>query len=267
MILKDKIIVMTGATSGLGTVAAQYALAQGAKLIVLYRNANLLQPLQGKGELIAIQADLSSKKSIKDACITIKNSYDHVDILINNAGLWVFGDRRVTHEGHEMTFMVNVLAPWILIHELAPLLDRSKDPRIINTASALHQGIIQFSDIEFSKNFTGFKAYRQSKLALILLTRHLAKEKSNWTLVSQHPGVVSTSLGREGGWFSNIFFKIFGISPEKGAQTLIFLMESDKQLLKSGSYYTNSKEANTTTPMSRDMNIAEQLALVLERYS
>jgi NAD(P)-dependent dehydrogenase (short-subunit alcohol dehydrogenase family) len=264
MNLKNKTIVMTGATSGLGLVAAKHALIQGAKLIVLYRNPELLKALEGIGDLVPIQADLSSTVSIKNACEQIKSSYPHIDILANNAGMWVFGDRKVTTEGKEMTFMVNVLAPWILIKSLGPLLDKSTDPRIINTASALHQGTINFEDMEYNKSFSGFKAYRQSKLALILMTRYLAVQHPKWAIVSQHPGLVSTSLGREGGFFSNFFFKMFGISPEKGAATLIHLMECDRGTIKSGEYYVKSRLAKTTTADSKDMVLAERVVRYLE---
>jgi NAD(P)-dependent dehydrogenase (short-subunit alcohol dehydrogenase family) len=266
MSLKNKIVVMTGATSGLGIIAAQHALKEGAQLIVLYRNEELLKPLTNNGNLIPIKVDLSSKKSILAACQQIRASYTSIDMLINNAGLWVFGDKKTTEEGHELTFMVNVIAPWLLIHELKPLLNKSPDPKVINTASALHQGNINFEDIEFNEKFSGFKAYRQSKLSLILLTRYLAIQNPEWTIVSQHPGLVSTGLGREGGWLSNAFFRLFGKSPEKGAATLIMLMEENKLNIKSGEYYANSKLAKTSTPQSNNIDIATRLARHLENF-
>ena len=257
---------MTGATSGLGVPAALHILKNGAKLIVLYRDEKNLAALQGKGDLIGIQADLSSVESVLAACARIKEKVNKIDILINNAGLWVFGPRQETNEGKEMTFMVNLLAPYMLIKELTPLLDASGQPRIINTASALHQGTIDFNDIELKHSFSGFNAYRQSKLGLVLLTRQLAIIHPAWKIVSLHPGVINTNRGRSN-WLGNLFFKFFGRSPEKGAETLITLVEKPFTALTSGAYYADSKEKSTLTKESKDMAAAARLVQVLEGYA
>ena len=265
MDLRDKVIIMTGATSGLGVPAAKYALQNGAKLWILYRDVDSLKKLEGIGNLQTIQADLSSKKSIVNACNFIKKTESKIDILINNAGLWIFSDRTETNEGIEMTFMVNLLAPYILIKELTPLLNKSSEPRVINTASALHQGNIQFSDVQLTQGFSGFNAYRQSKLGIILLSRQLAIIHPDWKVVSQHPGVINTNLGR-GNLIGNMFFRIFGKSPEKGAETLISLMKIPFSQLKSGAYYADSKEKNTSTSESKNIKSAERLVRVLDSY-
>jgi len=260
--LNDKIIVMTGATSGLGKAAAKRFVENGATLIVLYRNKDKLIDLQkeldDKSVIVGILCDLASSASIKNACEEIKKSYDRLDILINNAGIWSF-DFQESADGIEKTFHVNVLSPYILIKELHDLLLKSSSPKVITTASGLYQGSLNFEDIEYREKFSGYKAYRQSKLAVILLTRLLAKKETEIVYVTQHPGLVSTGLARGGNWFAKLFFKFFGKSPEKGAKTLIHLVESPSENLKSGEFYANQKVTKTSTNESNDLEIAEKL--------
>lgn len=267
--LNDKVIVMTGATSGLGKAAAKEFLKKGATLIVLYRNndklISLQEELEGNGKLVGISCDLNSSESIKKACDEINEGYKKLDILINNAGLWSF-DFEESNDGIEKTFQVNVLSPYILIKELKDLLLKSSSPKVITTASALYQGPIDFEDIEYRENFSGYKSYRQSKLAVILLTRLLAKRESEILYVTQHPGLVSTGLVRGGNWFAKLFFKLFGKSPEKGAETLIHLVESPSDNLKSGEFYANQKVKKTSTKESNDLELAEKLENEVRYY-
>jgi retinol dehydrogenase 12 len=155
---------------------------------------------------------------------------------------------------------VNLLVPFILAESFLPMLKKADAPKVINTASALHQGKINFADLQFAQKFSGFKAYRQSKLGIILLTRYWAQQfKNEITVVSQHPGLVATDLGRQAGWFSRGFFKLFGVSPEKGAQTLIHLLKEDPSKLISGEYYAKSKATKTTTSETYNLKTAAKL--------
>lgn len=260
--LSNKVIVMTGATSGLGKAAAKQFLENGATLIALYRNKDKFNTLKnevnGDGELKGITCDLGSSKSLQNACDEIKKSFDSIDVLINNAGLWSF-DFQESVDQVEKTFQVNVLSPYILIKELTHLLQNSASPKVITTASALHQGSINFEDIEYRDSFSGFKTYRQSKLAVILLTRLFAHRASKILYVTQHPGLVNTGLVRGGNWFAKLFFKLFGKSPEAGAKTLIYLVSSPSKDLDSGEYYANRKVQKTKTNESNDLELARKL--------
>lgn len=267
--LKNKIIVMTGATSGLGSAAAKKFVEEGATLIVFYRNKEKLialkEELGENGELIGLLCDLSSSASLKKSCDEVKNRYNNIDIIINNAGVWSF-DFKESEDGIEKTFQINVLSPYIIIHELKDLLLKSDSPKVITTASALYQGGINFQDIEYRSNYSGYKAYRQSKLAVILLMRFFAKKEPEILYVSQHPGLVNTGLVRGGNWFAKLFFKLFGKSPEKGAETLVYLVETPTKQLKSGAFYANSHVKKTTTKESNDLELAEKLEKEIKSF-
>lgn len=266
--MSTKTIVFIGGTAGIGRAAVRHLVKTNCKLILLYRShEKLKQTLSGEEKnVISIPCDLLSLESIHAAVKAIRDQTDRIDVLVNNAGMWEFGSRKESQNGIESTFQVNVLAPYIFTNSLHDLLEKSDEARVINTASALHTGDINFDDIEMKKNFSGFKAYRQSKLCVVLLTRLWAKNNNKIKYFSLHPGVVSTELGRSAGWLANTFFKWFGISPEKGAETLIYLVESDYQTLKSGEYYTKKKIAKTLTKNSYDLTRAEKLVEAIEKY-
>jgi NAD(P)-dependent dehydrogenase (short-subunit alcohol dehydrogenase family) len=256
-----KTIVFIGGTSGIGRAAVQHFLKTEHKIILLYRSQEKLkETLKGSNKVvIEIPCDLYSFESMKKAIAEIRKHTNHVDILVNNAGMWEFGDRKETQEGIETTFQVNVLATAFFHKNLQDLLLKSSEPRVITTASLLHTGKINFEDLEYKRKFSGFQAYRQSKLAVILLTRYWSQQEPEIRYFSFHPGVVNTELGRSANWMMRLFFRWFGISPEKGAETLVYLTETPIDALKSGEYYTKKKVAKTATKESYDLAIAKRL--------
>lgn len=262
-----KTIVFIGGTSGIGRAAVQHFLETNHKLILLYRShEKLKETLKGFNKaVIEIPCDLYSFESMKNAIAEIRRHTDQVDILVNNAGMWEFGDRQETEDGIETTFQVNVLAPAFFYQNLRDLLLKSNEPKVITTASALHIGTINFQDLEYKKKFSGFQAYRQSKLAVVLLTRYWAQQNPEIQFFSFHPGVVNTELGRSAGWLVRIFFRWFGISPKKGSETLVFLAESPNSSLQSGEYYAKKKVKKTATKESYDLAMAERLAKEVEK--
>ncbi|MFN4079555.1 MAG: SDR family NAD(P)-dependent oxidoreductase [Saprospiraceae bacterium] len=273
--MQHKTIVMTGATSGLGRVAALKLAEAGARVWVMCRN-----PLKGEellkdfayaenesaGSIKLVSCDLTDLKTVVSACAHIMADSPQIDALLNNAGVWIF-KRRETADGIETTFQVNVLAPLLIARLLMPALRAAAGARVVNTASAMHKGPIYWDDVELRAGYTGFKAYQQSKLALILLTRlyaarHAAEGIAHYSV---HPGLVSTDIGREGGWLARAFFSVFGISPEEGADTLLYLTNTDPALLENGSYYIKRRPVGSATPLSRDLDAAARLeALCLE---
>jgi len=187
-------------------------------------------------------------------------------VLIHNAGLWNFS-RELSRDDIEEIFAVNFLAPLLMTSELLETMDQTIGGRIIFTSSGLHQGEVNFKDIEFKNSFSGFKAYRQSKLCIMLLTRFLAQKLSNTNLTVNcfHPGVVATDLARSGGMLSKSFFKYFGTSLEKGADTLVYLAESDEVSDISGEYFYKRKVAKSTRE-SYNMETAKRLMEVAYQY-
>ena len=261
-------VFITGATSGIGLVAACELASGGDYVIATARNAERGNELlthykikypKGKGTIKIVICDLSSFESIVSACAKVKVENTCIDTLINNAGVWNFS-YRASQNNIEETLQVNVLAPLLLNYLLLDLLLKSKQAKSIFTASALHQGEVDFSRLENKEHFSGFNAYRQSKLEVILLCRILAIKfaSSNIGVYCQHPGLVNTNLGRHASWFANLFFRVFGLPPEKGASTLIYLAQENKAKLVSGEYYSK-KKVKKITKQSNDLSVAQRL--------
>jgi len=263
-----KTILMTGATSGLGREAAIHLAGYGHKIWFVSRTKSGAESLKGsfrqrfpesQGSLVPIIGDLSDVKSVVKACQTFMESGDTLDTLVHNAGIWNFSFRD-SADGVEETWQVNVLAPVLITQMVFAALKKSTSPQILITASGLHQGVINFDDPEFRGNYSGYKAYRQSKLADMLLTRLWAEQwkDSGIGVYCQHPGLVSTKLSRDAGWFGKAFFKFFGRTPEKGAETLIYLVQSLNDELQLGAFYKDCR-VKRTTDYSCNLAIAKKL--------
>lgn len=263
---------MTGATSGFGKVIAKYIIDNGGQLYILARDhskseelVNSIEPMS-RNNLHVISGNLSSFESIVEACKELKGRINQLDIIINNAGLWLF-KHKATRDNIEETFQVNLLAPLVIINELYDMLAKDGSAKIINTASGLHQGKINFQDIEFQNKFSGFKAYRQSKLGVILIGKYFAKrfEKDKVSIYSIHPGMIKTNLAQHAGWFSRQIFLLMASSLEKGAQTHIHLLKTPPDKLISGGYYANARLTSSSSE-SNNAKTAEKLIEVCKEY-
>lgn len=261
-----KTVLITGATNGFGRYIAAYLAQQDYKIIVFGRSIEKLTELQvflkeenAQVEFQPVLCDLSSFASIASACEEVKAQHFHIDILVLNAGIWNFKER-ITLDGIEETFQVNLLAPILIFQELFERLPKSADAKVIFTSSALHFGKIDIGAIEKPSQYSGFHAYRQSKLGILLLTRLLAMlpEYKPMSFYAVHPGVISTGLARDGNFMAQWFFRTFGQSEFKGALTHNFLIDEPAEKLQSGAYYTR-KQIKKTTKYTYDLVVAEQL--------
>ncbi len=273
MVKNNKTAVITGATSGIGGVIADHLVKSGYSLIVLGRSEEKLSLTEDRLRTLGtdikvntVLCDLSSLASVRAACESIKGLTNSIDLLILNAGIWNFRFMESIDKIEE-TLQVNLLAPILMFNQLKGLIPRNEESKVIFTSSGLHQGTIRFEDIEFKNKYSGFRAYRQSKLGLVLLTRWLAKQPEHLgiSFYCVHPGLVNTDLGRSAGWISRTVFKLFGKSKEKGAQTHVHLIDQEAKLLKSGEYYVNNK-VTKTTPYSYQMGEAKKLWDIVEEY-
>jgi len=271
--LKNKIVLITGATSGIGKETALGLAKLGATIVFTTRDN--LKGEKTKKELIVatnnknihmLKCDLASFESIRNCCKEFKSKYDKLHVLINNAGVWDF-KRRESKDGIENIFATNYLAPFLMTNLLLDILKKSSPSRIINVTSGMHYGTINFDDIEFKQKFSGAKAYRQSKLGLILFTRLLAKkiERIGVTANCVHPGMNKTDLGRDAGGFSQMIFKLMGKDPEIGAETSIFLASSPDVENITGEYFAK-KKIKKSSKESYDMDLAKKLWDVSEKY-
>lgn len=272
MIREQKNAVMTGATSGFGQVVAEHLVRTNHKLVFFARTESkakeLVQKLNAKtsASVDYILCDLSSLDAISKACEEVHKRCDRIDLLILNAGLWN-SKLQDSKDGIEETFQVNLLAPVLMFQKLKDLIPANEQSKVLLTASALHQGSIQYDDLEYRKKFSGFKAYRQSKLGVILITRLWAKsaEFSGISFYSIHPGVVRTQIGARAGWFSRMIFKLIGSSLEKGARTHIHLIDQPASVLESGEYYAKSKRS-AAAKETYDLQEASVLLKALNDY-
>ncbi len=271
--MKDKIVLITGATSGIGKETAKGLAMLGATIIFTSRDT--LKGEKIKKELITttnnknirvLKCDLASFESIRNCCKEFKSKYDNLHVLINNAGVWDF-KRRESKEGIENIFATNYLAPFLMTNLLLDILKKSGPSRIINVTSGMHYGTINFDDIEFKQKFSGAKAYRQSKLGLILYTKLLAKKLNGTgvTVNTAHPGMNKTELGRDASGFSRMIFKMMGKDPKIGAETSIYLASSSDVKNISGEYFAK-KKIKKSSKESYDMILAKKLWDLSKEY-
>jgi NAD(P)-dependent dehydrogenase (short-subunit alcohol dehydrogenase family) len=268
--MKGKTIVATGATSGIGEVAVLALAGLGARIVFIARDETRAQATMRKLEAKAPGlghrahlADLSSMAETHKVGEAIAASEPRIDVLINNAGA-LFSHRRVTPEGLELTFALNHMAYFVLTEALRDRLMASAPARIISTSSTAHQGAsLDFSDLQCANGYSGFKAYGRSKLANILFTRELAGRLAGTGVTANclHPGVVATRFGESSGGFAGLlipFLRPFFISPEKGADTIIYLASSPEVADTSGGYFVKRKLTDPSAA-ARDDAAAKRL--------
>jgi len=271
--MKGKIVLITGATSGIGKETAQGLAMLGATVVIITRDEQRGE--QTRQELIqttkntnidVLFCDLASFASIRDCCREFLKKYHALHVLINNAGI-VDYHRRESKDGIENTFAVNYLAPFLMTDLLLEVLKKSAPARIINLTSGLHSGTIHFNDLEFKHGFSGMKVYGHSKLAIILFTRLLAEKLKGTgvTVNCVNPGMSATNLGRDAGWFSAKFFKLLAKEPSIGAQTPIYLASAPDIETTTGEYF-EKKSVKKTKTETYDMDAAKKLWDISKTY-
>ena len=277
--LKNKTVVISGATNGIGKAAAIELSKERSKLIFTYRNGSLandllaeIKDLSPDTQVHSVYCDFSNQDSIKKCAEEINEMCENIDVLINNAGV-VNTSYHETSDGIENTFAVNHLGYFLFTNLLLFKLKGESETRIINVSSAAHSFVkeIQWQDINFKNNFKqGLRCYGQSKLANLLFTRYLAIKLSteNITVNAIHPGGVNTSLGSQNKvWYSKplrLILRPFFRSPLKGAESIIYLATKqddgvtgeyfvDSEIHKSSSYSKNLEEADKLWSLSEEM--------------
>ncbi|MCI0598053.1 MAG: SDR family oxidoreductase [Beijerinckiaceae bacterium] len=247
--MKGKTVVITGATSGIGAVAAERLAAMGARIVLIARSKSrgeiALARLRAIAPGLAHKvhcADLTQIAGMKRAAAEIAGEEPRIDVLINNAGA-IFAGRRLTADGLESTFALNHMAYFIITDALRERLLASAPSRVVNTASDAHRGAsLDFGDLVSEQRYSAMKAYGRSKLCNILFTRELARRLQGTGVTANcfHPGFAATRIGDESGGLISGFAwiaKFFAISPEKGAKTLIHLASSPRVEDVSGAYF------------------------------
>jgi NAD(P)-dependent dehydrogenase (short-subunit alcohol dehydrogenase family) len=269
--VRDKRVLITGATRGIGLAAAQALARRGAKLAIVARDdargAEAVASIEGEGgsTVDLLHADLLSQASIRALSDEILERYPRIDVLINNAGA-IFVQRELTVDGIERTWALNHLASFLLTTLLLDRLKASAPSRIITTASDAHKGkLIPFDDLNAERSWRGrgFTRYGESKLANIMFTRELARrlDGTGVTTYCFHPGVVATGFNRNNGAMMTAAMMMiapFVRSPRKAAQTLVWLADSPDVSKQSGGYYEDRAVA-VSSRQAQDPALAKRL--------
>ena len=266
--MHGKIVVVTGATSGIGEVAAETLARAGARILFVARSEpkarTLLSRLIRANPDAAhdfVLADLSALGEMKSAARALIAKAAKVDVLINNAGA-IFDRRETTVDGLERTFAVNHMAYFVVTELLRPIL--APQARIVSTASVAHAfARLDFDDLQTRAGYSAFGAYGRSKLCNILWTRELADRLSSSDVTANcfHPGGVNTGFGDNAkGWLKPLMAlgKRFMITPAQGADTLIWLAASGDVDGRTGGYWSR-RRLMTPSSAARDAAAAARL--------
>ncbi len=254
-----KTVLITGATDGIGAETAVQLAKAGWKVIVHGkfhgRCRSVLERIKeetGNTQADSIYADLASLSEIRDMSRRLHDRFDHIDVLINNAGVFE-PELQYTVDGLERTFAVNHLAHFLLTGLVLDLLQRSGQARIITVSSMAHAAKMDFDNLRAQKQYSGYEAYSMSKLANILFTFHLAEKLKQTSLTANclHPGVIQTKL-LQAGWGMG------GARVAQGAKTSVYLATSPEVERVSGAYFSNSKQVRPAA-VAYDRDVQERL--------
>lgn len=279
--MQNTVCIITGATSGIGKATAMGLAKMGANVVIIGHDMeqgenaqNEIKSKSGNPNVDLLLADLSSQAEIRKLAEDIKARYTTLEVFINNAGIAPI-KRSVTAEGIERVFAVNYLAPFLLTNLLLERLKASAPARVVNVAGDFHRKAkIQFDDLMSENDYNGIRANNQAKLALILFTYELARRLDGTGVTANclHPGAVATDgplKDPDLPAFSRSMYKVvrlFFASPEKGAETSIYLSTSPDVEKVSGKYFIK-KIPVESSPESYDKEIARRLWKISEELT
>lgn len=252
--MHGKIVMVTGATDGIGKATAHALAALGATVLVVGRNpAKISATIAEIGaagntqQLDSFQADFSSLAQVRRLAEQVRARYDRLDVLINNAGT-IFSERGETVDGFERTFAVNHLAPFLLTNLLLDLIVQSAPARIVNVSSMGHRfSGMNFDNLQAQRSYNSMNVYGQSKLANVMFTYELARRLSDKgvTVNALHPGGVATNMGHDQTGLSErviaTLLRYAGLTAANGARTSVYLAASPEVTTVTGQYFVRRK--------------------------
>jgi NAD(P)-dependent dehydrogenase (short-subunit alcohol dehydrogenase family) len=245
----NKVILITGGNAGIGKATAMGLAKTGATIIIGCRNREKgeaaveeIKQASGNPNIELLQLDLASFKSVKAAAEEFKRRHNRLDVLINNAGVFL-RNREVTEDGLEKTFQTNYLSHFLLTHLLLDELKAGAPARVINVASKHPNIKINFDDLQTTKGYSFMKAVGPTKLAMVIFAKEFAKrmEGSGVTAYSLHPGLAKSQLLDDISVLPRILFHLMSTSPEKCAETSIYLATQDGIEAENGGYFEKKK--------------------------
>ncbi|XP_054152565.1 retinol dehydrogenase 13-like [Oppia nitens] len=267
--LDGKVVVITGANTGIGKETALLLSKRGPKIYMGCRNIekaesaiNDIKTANPGADIVALKLDLASLKSVRQFASELKERESVIDILINNAGIMACPEWK-TKDGFEMQFGTNYLGPFLLNMLLLPQLKQSSGvARIVNVSSSMHAvGRIKFDNLNLVNGaYNPTRAYGQSKLAVVLATREMARRlgpKSTVNCYVLNPGAVKTELQRHSS-ATKMMDSLF-ITPELGSQTTLYCSLDESLDKESGFYYDNCKRVDKMVKEATDDLTANKL--------
>lgn len=275
--MDGKTVVITGATNGIGRAAAIALGGMGARLILVCRDrprgqavVSEIEALGAKADLVL--ADLAEFAPVRAAAAQVLRLCPRIDVLVNNAGA-IFQERSVTADGFERTFALNHLSYFLLTRLLLDRIKGSAPARIVNVASRAHwrAKAVDLDDLTGERDYSSWRRYGESKLANILFTRELSRRLAGTGVTANclHPGVVATGFGRNSKGLINLMVRMaapFLVTPEKGAETIVYLASSTEAAGVSGKYFVRCAPARTTAA-AQDDDAARRLWELSERVT
>jgi len=259
------LVLITGATRGIGQAASIQLARAGAELAVVGRDPERVEMVAGEAEAAAggarvhqHVADLSLMAGVRALAAEVLERYERIDVLANNAGA-LFSTRRETAEGLERTFALNHLAPFLLTNLLR---ERLAGGRVVTTASDAHTGgLLDLEDLQSKRSYSAMRVYGTTKLCNILFTRELARRAPELRANCFHPGVVRTGFAKEEGGIWKLLTTIgapFFRSPAHGARSLVWLALSEDASALSGQYVEDEK-VRSPSAQGQDSSLAAAL--------
>jgi retinol dehydrogenase 14 len=269
--MAGKVVLITGGTGGIGKATAIGLASLGARVGITGRDLTRaeravadIRDASGNPAIDAFAADMTSQAEVRRLAAAVLDAYARLDVLVNNVGgFWAH--RHQTADGVEHTFALNHLAPFLLTNLLLDRLKASAPARVVTVSSgAQSMGRIDFDDLQGTRNYSGQRAYSQSKLASIMFTNELARrlEGTGVTATAVHPGVVRTNFGAEDQ--ARFFAAISGAvrpllkTPAHGAQTPVYLASSPDMEGVTGQFFANRKP-KTANKIAYDTGMTARL--------
>ena len=262
-----RVVVITGGSDGIGAAAARALARRGDRIVLVGRSPGKTRSVAAEIGAESHVADFAHLGQVRELAAGLARQHPRIDVLVNNAGLIAGAQRTVTADGHELTFQVNHLAPFLLTMLLRGPLSAARASVITTSSRAgtARDATVNPDDLDMTSGYDGLRAYKASKLANVLFTRELARrwQPLGISAAAVHPGMVRSQWGRSGPAAVRAVvsspLRLAMRSPERGADTIVWLATTAPgHDWRSGGYFANRKPA-TPSPLADDTSLAEQL--------
>jgi NAD(P)-dependent dehydrogenase (short-subunit alcohol dehydrogenase family) len=262
-----RVVVITGGSGGIGAAAARVLARRGSRIVLVGRSPGKTRSVAAEIGAESYVADFAHLSQVRELAAGLERQHPRIDVLVNNAGLIAGAQRTVTADGHELTFQVNHLAPFLLTMLLRGPLSAARASVITTSSRAgtARDATVNPDDLNMTSGYDGLRAYKASKLANVLFTVELARrwQPLGVSAAALHPGMVRSQWGKSGPAAVRAVMssplRLAMRSPERGADTIVWLVTSvPGGDWRSGGYFANRKPA-APSPLAENTQLARQL--------